>query len=46
MAPMRSDSVTTPVERFTITIEASGARRGTLTMAWGTFRWVAPIVVQ
>ena len=46
MAPMRSDSVTTPVERFTISIEASGAKRGTLAMAWGTFRWMAPIVVQ
>jgi hypothetical protein len=43
---MRSDSVATPVEQFTIAIEPRDARRGTLVMAWGTFRWTAPIVVQ
>jgi hypothetical protein len=45
-APMRSDSLDTPVEQFTISIEPSDAKRGTLAMAWGTFRWTAPIVVQ
>jgi hypothetical protein len=45
-APMESDSVDTPVEKFTISIEGSDARHGTLAMAWGTFRWTAPIVVQ
>jgi hypothetical protein len=45
-APMRSDSVDPPVEKFTISIAASDARHGTLTMAWGTFRWTAPIEVQ
>jgi DUF2911 family protein len=45
-AAMKSDSVATPVEKFTIAIESSDARRGTLVMAWGTFRWTAPIVVQ
>jgi Protein of unknown function (DUF2911) len=45
-APMRSESVTAPVEKFTISIEPSDATHGTLTMAWGTFRWSAPIVVQ
>jgi hypothetical protein len=44
--PMKSDSVAPPVEKFTISIEASDARRGTLAMAWGTFRWTAPIVVR
>ena len=44
--PMKSDSVSPPVEKFTIAIEPTGARRGTLVMAWGTFRWTAPIVVQ
>jgi hypothetical protein len=44
--PMRSDSVDTPVEKFTISIEPGAARHGTLTMAWGTFRWTVPIVVQ
>jgi hypothetical protein len=43
---MRSESVDTPVEKFTISIEGSDARHGTLAMAWGTFRWTAPIVVQ
>ena len=42
---MKSDSVAPPVETFTIAIEASDARRGTLVMAWGTFRWTAPIEV-
>jgi hypothetical protein len=44
-APMKSNSVDTPVEQFTISIEPRGARRGTLVMEWGTFRWTAPIVV-
>jgi hypothetical protein len=44
-APMRSDTLDTPVESFTISIEASGLRQGTLAMAWGTFRWTAPIVL-
>jgi hypothetical protein len=44
-APMRSDTLDTPVELFTISIEASGLRQGTLAMAWGTFRWTAPIVL-
>jgi hypothetical protein len=46
MAPMKSDSVETPVERFTISIEPRDERSGTLAMAWGTFRWTAPLVVQ
>ena len=45
-APMRSDSLDTPVEKFTIAIEPGDARHGTLAMAWGTFRWTAPIVVH
>jgi hypothetical protein len=43
---MQSDSVATPIEKFTISIEASDARHGRLAMAWGTFRWSAPIVLQ
>ena len=46
VVPMKSDSVDPPVEQFTIAIEPSGARHGTLVMSWGTFRWTAPIVVQ
>jgi hypothetical protein len=45
-APMRTDSLDTPVEMFTIAVEASDAERGTLVMEWGRFRWTAPIVVQ
>jgi hypothetical protein len=44
--PMISDSVDTPVEKFTISIEGRDAKRGTLAMAWGTFRWTVPFVVQ
>jgi Protein of unknown function (DUF2911) len=45
-APMQADSASTPVEKFTISIEPKDARHGALTLAWGTFRWTAPIVVQ
>jgi hypothetical protein len=45
-APMGSDSLDTPVEKFTISIEPRDARHGMLAMAWGTFRWTAPIVVR
>jgi hypothetical protein len=44
--PMKSDSVASPVEKFTISIEPADARHGTLAMAWGTFRWTVPIVVR
>jgi Protein of unknown function (DUF2911) len=45
-APMKSDSVKTPVEKFTISIEGRDSRHGTLAMAWGTFRWTVPIELQ
>jgi hypothetical protein len=45
-APMQSESADTTVEKFTISIEPKDARRGTLSMAWGTFRWTAAIVVR
>ena len=45
-APMQADSTNVPVEKFTISIEPKDARHGSLTMAWGTFHWTAPIVVQ
>ena len=44
--PMKSDTLETPVEQFTITIEPKDDRSGTLMMAWGPFRWTAPVVVQ
>ncbi len=43
---MKSESVDPAVEQFTIAIEPSGARHGTLVMTWGTFRWTASFVVQ
>jgi hypothetical protein len=45
-AAMKSGSADPPVEQFTIAIEPAGPSQGTLVMAWGTFRWTAPIVVQ
>jgi hypothetical protein len=45
-APMKAETVNTPVEKFTIAIQPSDARRGTLVMSWGTFRWTAPVAVQ
>jgi hypothetical protein len=45
-APMKAETANTPVEKFTIAIQPSDARRGTLVMSWGTFRWTAPLVVQ
>jgi hypothetical protein len=44
--PMKSESVPTPVEKFTISVEPSDSKHGTLAMSWGSFRWTAPIVVQ
>jgi hypothetical protein len=43
---MASDSVDPPVEKFTISIEPRDARHGALVMAWGAFRWTAPIEVR
>ena len=43
---MTADSVATPVETFTIAVQATDDRRGALTMEWGSFRWKAPILVH
>jgi hypothetical protein len=40
------DTASAPVEKFTVTIVPAGARKGTLVMEWGTFRWSAPIVAS
>ncbi|HET7459383.1 MAG TPA: DUF2911 domain-containing protein, partial [Gemmatimonadaceae bacterium] len=45
-APMKTETLAAPVEEFTISIDSTGARRGTLAMAWGPFRWTAPIEVR
>lgn len=44
--PMASDTLAPPVEQFTISIDAIDGRHGTLAMAWGPFRWTAPIEVR
>jgi len=45
-APMQSAALSTPVDQFTISVPASDARHGKLTMEWGSFRWTAPIEVR
>ena len=45
-AAMVTESLTTPVEKFTISVLPVDAARGTLVMEWGPFRWTAPIVVN
>lgn len=40
------ETVSDTVDRFTISVAPADARHGTLALAWGTFRWTAPIVVQ
>ena len=46
MAPMTTETLAAPVEKFTISIAGTDDRRGTLSMEWGTFRWTAPIDVR
>lgn len=41
--PMASETVSTVTEKFTISIVPIDSRRGTLVMAWGSFRWTAPV---
>jgi hypothetical protein len=45
-APMQSATLPKPVDQFTISVAANDARRGTLTLEWGSFRWTAPIEVR
>jgi hypothetical protein len=40
------DTTNSPVEKFTVSIVPAGARKGTLVMEWGSFRWSAPVVVE
>lgn len=44
-ATLTTDTLADTVEKFTIGITALDAKRGTLSLSWGTFRWTAPIVV-
>ena len=45
-ARLQSTALATPVDKFTISVAARDARRGTLTLEWGSFRWTAPIEVR
>jgi hypothetical protein len=45
MASMSTETLTSPVEEFTISIVAMDARHGGLVMEWGPFRWSAPIAI-
>ena len=40
---MSTETLATPVEKFTISIVPTDARHGRLVMEWGTFRWTTPI---
>ena len=42
---MTTETLTSPVEEFTISIVPADGHHGTLAMEWGPFRWTAPIVV-
>ena len=43
---MTTETLATPVEKFTISIAPADAQHGTLVMEWGPFRWTAPIGVE
>jgi hypothetical protein len=45
MAHMQTETLSAPVERFTISIVGVDDKRGTLAIEWGPFRWTAPIMV-
>jgi hypothetical protein len=46
MKPMATEGLSSPVEKFTISMAPATARSGALVMEWGNFRWSAPIVLQ
>jgi hypothetical protein len=46
IAKMTTETASTPVEEFTISITQDDAQHGTLIMEWGSFRWTVPIEVQ
>ena len=43
---MTSETLTAPVEAFTISIVPVDTKHGTLILEWGSFKWTAPIEVQ
>jgi hypothetical protein len=46
MAALHVETVKAPLDEFTISIVPIDARRGSLVLEWGTFRWSAPIIVR
>ncbi|MEO8335098.1 MAG: DUF2911 domain-containing protein [bacterium] len=46
VAHLTTETLTSPVEEFTISILPKDPRHGMLVMEWGPFRWSAPIVVR
>jgi hypothetical protein len=45
-AQLVTETLSAPVEQFTISIDSTVAKRGTLALAWGSFRWTVPIEVR
>jgi hypothetical protein len=43
---LKTETVSAPVEEFTISIIPADARRGLLVLDWGTFKWSAPIALS
>ncbi len=46
IARITTQTLSTPIEEFTISIVSSDTQHGKLVMEWGSFRWTAPIEVQ
>ena len=45
-APLKAETLATPVEAFTIRIEPTGSTTGKLVMEWDRFQWTAEIVLK
>ncbi len=45
-APLRVSVLPSPVEKFTFSFVENDATHGAMILEWGTFRWMAPIVLQ
>jgi hypothetical protein len=46
IAKITAETLSAPVEAFTISIVPGNTQHGTLVIEWGSFRWTAPIEVQ
>jgi hypothetical protein len=43
---MKSETLSKPVDQFTISVAPNDARHATLILEWGSFRWTAPIELR